>query len=200
MFRARQLLVVTVLCLLLTTGEGAAKAAPLPYQDGMVSAVELFRAAQQGVLHMPEYQSRIESAVRTVGGALSAFIQTVNNDAFRATVLSVFVDNPRWSNKLQVNTLRATNITESEALLRGVVTNVPVAVINDTTSVLVRAFDFDSGARRPLRLLVASSSSAFEVQVTGLSCNTRYSYRALLAYKDGLTKGYNQYFTTAPCQ
>lgn len=200
MIHARHFLVVTALCILLTTGEGAAKAAPLPYQDNVASVVELFRAAQQGVLQMPEYRSRIESAMRTVGGALTTLVQAVSDDTFRATVLSVFVDNPNWSNKLQVSTLKPIKITGSEALLRGVITNIPAAIARDTTSVVVRAFDFDSGARRPLRLLVASSSEAFEVYVTGLSCNTRYSYRALLAYKDGLTKGYNQSFTTAPCQ
>lgn len=199
MSRARQLLVVTVLCLLLTTGEGAAKAAPLPYQEGVHSTVELLRSLERGVAHLPEYQVRIQALTQSFGDVFGSLVRTMRNDAFRASVLSVFVDNPRWSNQLQVKTLQATQIESTEALLRGVVTNVPPS-IKKSSAVVVRAFDFNVGERRPLRLLVASSSEAFEVKVTGLSCNTRYSYRALLAYKDGLTKGYNQYFSTAPCE
>ncbi len=200
MFRARHFLVVTALCVLLTTGEGAAKAAPLPYQGDAMRLVELFHAAEQGVVHMPEYRVQMQAAAQAVGGTIRSLVQIVSDDSFRATVLSVFVDNPRWSNQLQVNTLRPVHITDSEAVLRGVVTNIPASIKKDTSARVVRAFDFDSGERRPLRLLVASSSEAFEVKVTGLSCNTRYSYRALLAYKDGLTKGYNQSFSTGPCQ
>ena len=200
MFRTRQFLVVTALCILLTTGEGVAKAAPLPYQDNPVRLVELFHAAQQGVIQLPEYRAHVQAAVQTIGSTLRSLVQIMSDDSFRATVLSVFVDNPRWSNQLQVNTLRPMQITDSTVLLRGVVTNIPVAIKKDTSVPIVRAFDFDSGERRPLRLLVASSSEAFELKVTGLTCNTRYSYRALLAYKDGLTKGYNQSFVTGSCQ
>jgi hypothetical protein len=142
----------------------------------------------------------MQAAVQTIGSTLRSLVQIMSDDSFRATVLSVFVDNPRWSNQLQVNTLRPMQITDSTVLLRGVITNIPTAIKKDTSTLIVRAFDFDSGERRPLRLLVASSSEAFELKVTGLSCNTRYSYRALLAYKDGLTKGYNQSFVTGPCQ
>lgn len=200
MFTIRHVVVVTVLCLLLTSGKGAAKAAPLPYLDTTApDIIKVFDAAQRGLSSFPEYRHFASSLAHDVVATFGTIFRTVSDDTFRATVLSVFIDNPRWSNQLQVNTLRPDGVTDSAAVLKGVVINIPKSLVKDK-ALIVRAFDFDSGERRPLRLLVASSSDAFEVKVTGLTCNTRYSYRAVLAYKDGLTRGYNQSFVTGECK